>query len=403
MIEVTEAALADVQQSWADNEEEDVAEAKDKTALQPEAATVSEIVLEEDAVHTETAVAETSTELTLAVQSESAAAVEEITFVSSEGPVSSDKTVVSELQETTGPEVSWDVTIPPEDRRASEPLEAPVIQDEAVASFLKTTTAPQAPLAWEVSGPKGEGEDVALMEAQVSVEPLETRKTIALCETEIHDSVAAQEVTSPEDTAATIAGAPVNCETSEYAGEETTPESLPMCPVIDCSKSDISSSDEEEKEEHAIISEVERPEEATNLRELNATPAPEEECEAADLDLVEEVPASLPIPLQTPSEEDIPPQAETMSAEFLAGSSVQGDAPAIESLAGCAVQGDAPVAESLTESAVQGDAPGLESLAESDVQGEAPMPESLAVSAAQGDAPAIESMPADLSTVSIFR
>lgn len=366
VIEVTEAALADVHQLWADNEEEDVAEAKDRTAPQPEAVTVSEIVLEEDTVHTETAVAEPSTELTLAEQAEAVAVVEDVTFVSSEGPVSSDETVASELQETPRPEASCDVTIPPEDTRASEPVEAPVIRDEAaestpeVASLDGTTTASEAPLeslesgkvalasqsedaaACEVSGPsesallrearvldddasKGEGDDVALMEAQVSVETLEQCETIAPRETEVQYSVAPQEVTSP---AATIAEDPVNWEASEHAEVETTPESPPTCPITEDSKADIRSSDEEKTEEHAIIAEVERPEETPSLKEPNA--APEEECEAADLDLVEDVPASLPIPSQTSSEEDPTPQAETMSSESLAESAAQGEGPAIE-------------------------------------------------------------------------
>lgn len=363
VIEVTEAALADVHQLWADKEEEDVAEAKDRTAPQPEAVTVSEIVLEEDTGHTETAVAEPSTELTLAEQAEAVAVVEDVTFVSSEGPVSSDETVTSELQETPRPEASCDVTIPPEDTRTSEPVEAPVIRDEAaestpeVASLDGTTTASEAPLeslepgkgalaslsedaaACEVSGPsesalrmearvldddasKGEGDDVALMEAQVSVETLEQCVTIAPCETEVQYSVAPQEVTSP---AATIAEDPVNWEASEHAEVETTPESSPTCPITEDSKADIRSSDEEKTEEHA---EVERPEGTPSLKEPNA--APEEECEAADLDLVEDVPVSLPIPSQTSSEEDPTPQAETMSSESLAESAVQGEGPAIE-------------------------------------------------------------------------
>lgn len=371
VIEVTEAALADVHQLWADNEEEDVAEAKDRTAPQPEAVTVSEIVLEEDTGHTETAVVEPSTELTLAEQAEAVAVVEDVTFVSSEGPVSSDETVACELQETPRPEASCDVTIPPEDTRASEPVEAPVIRDEAaesipeVASLDGTTTASEAPLeslepgevalaslsedaaACEVSGPsesallsearvldddasKGEGEDVALMEAQVSVETLEQCKTVAPCETEVQYSVAPQEVTSPEDPAATIAEDPVNWEASEHAEVETTPESPPTCQITDDSKADIRFSAEEKTEEHAIIAEVERPEETPSLTEPNAAPAPEEECEAADLDLVEDVPASLPIPSQTSSEEDPTPQAETMSSESLAESAAQGEGPAIE-------------------------------------------------------------------------
>lgn len=355
MIEVTETALADVHQLWADDEEEHVAEAKDRSAPQPEAVTVSEIVLEEDTVHTETASAGTSTELTSAEQAESEAVVEDVTFVSSEGADSSDQTVASELQETPGPDASSDVTIPLEDTIASEPVEAPVPQDKAaestheVASLVETTAASEVPLhslgpgevalaslsedaaACEVSGPsesailsearvlgddasKGKGEDVVLMEAQVSLEQCET---IAPCETEVQYSVAPQEVTSPERPTAAIDEAPVNWEASEHAEVETTP--------------DIRSSVGEETEEQAIIAEVERPQKTPSFTELKASAAPEGECEAADLDLVEDVPASLPIPSQI-EEEDPPPQAETMSIESLAESAAQGKAPAIESM-----------------------------------------------------------------------
>lgn len=360
MIEATEAALADIHQLWADDEGEHAAEAKDRSAPQPESVTVSEILLEDDTVHTETASAETSTELTLAEQADPEAVVEDVTFESSEGADSSDQTFASALQETPGPDASSGVTIPLEDTIASEPIEAPVIQDKAaesthdVASLVETTTASEVPLdsmgpgkvalaslsedaaACEVSGPsepavrsearvlgddasKRDGEDVVLMEAQVSVESLEQCETIAPCETEVHYSVAPQEVTSPERPAATVDGAPVNWEASEHAEVETRP--------------DVRSSVEEETEEQAVIAEVERPEETPSFTELKASAAPQGECEAADLELLEDVPASLPIPSQISSEEDPPPHAETMSmAESLAESAAQGEPPAIESL-----------------------------------------------------------------------
>lgn len=327
VIEMTEAALADDPQLLVDEEREDVAETMERTSPQPEAAMVSEIVLDEDAVHTETAVVEPLTELTLAAQAQTAVVVEDITFVSSEGPIFFDETVLSELQKAPGLDSSCDV-VPPEDTEVCEPKEAPEIQKEEaentpeVASVVKTTTASEAPLefleagevapaslsedadACEESGPSepailsetsvlgndastGKVEDASLIEAQAQEEPLEPCQTIAPCETGVQLSVAPQEVTLLEEPAAALAEAPDNWEASEHA-------------------------------------------EASRITEPTTAPAPEEECEGADLDLEEEVPASLPVPSQTFSEEDLPPQAETMNTESLAESAGQEDATVVE-------------------------------------------------------------------------
>lgn len=327
---MTEAALADDPELLADEEREDAAETMDRTSPQPEAAMfVSDTVLDEDTVHTETAVVEPLTELTLAGQAQTAAVVEEITFIPSEGPISSDETVVSELRETPGLDSSCDVVLP-EDTEPCEPKEAPEIQDEAaettpeVASVVETTAASEEPLefleagevelaslsedaaASEESGPTeppllsetrvlcdddstGEIEDVPLIVAQAQEEPLEPCQTKAQCETGTQLSVAPQEVTSQEELAATPAEAPSSWEASDHA-------------------------------------------EVSSFTEPTTGPAPEEECEAPDLDLEEEVPASRPVPSQTSSEEDLPPQAETMNIEPLAESAAREDATVVDSI-----------------------------------------------------------------------
>lgn len=318
---MTEAAIADDPQLLEDEEREDVAETMDRTSPQTEAAVVSEVVLEEDTVQTETAVVGPLTELALGV--------EDITFKLSEGPISSDETVLSELQETQGLDSCCDV-IPPEDTEACEPKEAPEIQDEAaettpeLASVLETTTAPEAPLefleagevelaslsenatACEESGPSepailsetrvlgddtstSEGEDEPLIEAQAQVEPWEPCQTTAPCQTGGHLSVTSQEVALLAEPTATLGEVPGNWEASEHAEESRLTEPIPA-------------------------------------------PAPEEECEAADLDLEGEVSASPLVPLQTSSEEDLPLQAETMNIESLAESAAQEDATVVESM-----------------------------------------------------------------------
>lgn len=323
VIELMEAALVDDSHMLADEEREDVVETMDQNSPRP--VLVSEIVLEEDTVYTETAVVEVSSELTLARQVETVAVVEDINIISSEGPTLSEETVVSELQETQSPESPSEV-VPPKDTGFGEPTEAPEIQDVAeettpeVASVVEITTASEASLefldagevalaslsenaaACEAPGQikaaklsetivlnddasTGEGEDVPLIEAQV--EPLEQCKTIALSETGEQLFVASEGITSLEEHAAALAEAPVNWEALEHA-------------------------------------------EVSMLTE--ATPAPEEECEAADLDLQEEAPASLS-PLQTSSsEEDLSPQAETINTESLAEIATEEDATAVESL-----------------------------------------------------------------------
>lgn len=328
VIEVMKAALADDPQLLTEEEREDVSVTIDKVSPQPEAVLVSEIVLEEDTVCNEMAVMEPLTDLALVGVVQTVAVVEDITFISSEGPISSEETVVSELQETQGPESNYEVD-PPEDTGSCEPTEAPEIQDEPemitseVASVVEITSSSEAPLefsegsevalallrqntsACEASSPNeteklseamvldddastSEGEEMPLIEAQAQVEPSELCET-ALFETEVQLSVAPQEVTSLEEPEAALAEAPVNWEASEHAEEPT-------------------------------------------LTESTAAPAPEEECEAADLDLEEEVPASLPIILQTFSEERLSPQAETIDKESLAETASEEDARAVESM-----------------------------------------------------------------------
>lgn len=301
---MSEAGLEDDPQFSDDEEGEDVAE-----------------TMEEDAVYAETDVVEPSTELNLAVQAQTAAVDKDITFTSSEGPISSDETVVSELQDTPGLDSSCDV-VPPEDTETCEPKEVQEIQDGAaettpeVASVVETSTASEAPLefleagevelaslsedaaACEESSPSepailqetrvlgddaltGEDEDVS------QVEPTEPCQTKVSSETEEQLTVAPQEVTLLEETAAELAEGPGNWDASE----------------------------------HVEVSRLTEP-----------TTAPEKEWEAADKDPEEEVPASLPVPSQTSSEEDLPPQAETMNMESLAESACQEDATVVESM-----------------------------------------------------------------------
>lgn len=364
-----EEALEDVYQVRKEKEEEDVAVVMGSVVPEPEAFMVSMTALEEQG-QTKTAVVESTTESASAAQAEVAAVVEEVTLVPGGEPVPSDET---ELQETSGSDVSYDVTFHPEDISASEQVEAPVKEDEAakttpeVASFVKTTSASEEPpesleigedalaslgedvCACEVSGPsesasqieakvlgddtsKGEGEAAVLTEAQAAVDPLEPCETLAPCETGVDCSVALQDITVPEEPEVTGAEAPVNWEAPEHAEVEMTPESPPTPPITDDSRADIRPSGQGETEQHAVFAEVQQPDETCSLTEPSAAPAPEEECEAADLDVVEEALALLPIPSQSSSEEDPPPQAKTTSPESLSEGVTQVETAAVESM-----------------------------------------------------------------------
>lgn len=329
VIEVSEAAIADDPQLLADEEREDVAEAMDRPSLQPGASMASDIALEEDKVYRETAVVEPLPELTLAGQAQTVAVVKDINFISSEELISSDETVASDLQETRGLDSSCDV-VPPEDTETCEPKDAQEIEEEAAettpetACVVETTTASEAPLefldagevelsslsedaaACEESGPSelailgetrvlgddasaGEGEDVSQIEAQEQVEPLEPCQTIAPCETGEELNVTPQEITLLQEPAAALAEVPGIWEASEHA-------------------------------------------EVSRLVEPTTAPVPQKEREAADSDLEEGDPASLLVLSQTSSEEDLPPQAETMNIESLAESATQEDATMNESM-----------------------------------------------------------------------
>lgn len=421
----TKTSLADISQKWSDEDEEDFVEGMDTTEVlrcledtlavpQPEAVTVSETVLEIAAsaeVETESegfegevgtspsmeehgdtqsvvvhvsAEAETLDEDTeekpatedVLVQAEAHAFVEEVTSLLAEVPISSDERVVCELQETPEVEASTEVLIPSDNTGDSEPAEAPVIQDEA--SEAKTETSPEvaapmetpaasaaqaefsepgevtlAPFSEDSATCEASGlsetallseatvldKDAALMEAEAPEEPLESCEATASCEIAApsqYDIVAADEVALPDESSA-LAESPVNLEATEPAADtetavEATPELPPSFPVTDDTQDDIQSSDEEETEQSATSAETAQPAETHCFTEPSPAPAPEAEHAAAELDQVEEVLASPPKASETSSHVDPEASAETMSSESMAESAAPGGAPEVESL-----------------------------------------------------------------------
>lgn len=422
----TETALADISQQWSDEDEEDFVEGMESTevlhslddtlaAPQPEADTVSESVLETAAsaevetepegfegeveaspsmeehcdaqsvvIHVseeaktldEDTEEKPATDDVLAVQAEAHAFVEEVTSLSVEVPISSDETVVSELQETPEVEASPEVFIPSDNTSDSESAEAPVIQDEA--SKAKTETTPEvaastetpiasaaqaeyfepgevtlAPFSEDSATCEASGlsetallseatvldEDAALMEAEAPEEPLEPSEATASCETAAaseYDTVAPDEFALPDESSA-LAESPVNLEATEPAVDtetavEATPELPPSFPVTE-TQDDIQSSDEEETEQSATSGETAQPAETTCFTEPSSAPAPEAEHTAAELDQVEEALASPLKASEISSEVDPEALAETMSSESMAESAAApGEAPEVESL-----------------------------------------------------------------------
>lgn len=421
----TETALADISQQWSDEDEEDFVEGMDSTEVlhsledtlatpQPEAVTVSETMLEiaasaeveaepegfegeveasssmEEHGDTQSVVVHVSaeaetldedteeksaTEDVSAVQAEAHAFVEEVTSLSAEVPISSDETVVSELQETPEVEASPEVLIPSDNTGDSEPAEALVIQDEASEAMTETSPEVAAPMetpiasaaqaefsepgevtlapysedsaTCETSGPSQTlmseatilDDDAALMEAEAPEEPLEPCEATASCETAApseYDTVAPHEFALPDELSA-LAESPVNLEVTELAVDtetavEATPELPPSFPVTDETQDDFHSFDEEETEQSATSAETTQPAELPYFTEPTPAPAPDAEHAAAELDQVEEFLASPPKASETSSEVDPEVPAETMSSESMAESAAPGEAPEVESL-----------------------------------------------------------------------
>lgn len=271
-------------------------------------------------------------------------------------------------------EASPEVLIPSDNTGDSEPAEAPVIQDETSEAKTETTPEVAAPMeipiasaaqaeffepgevtlapfsedsaTCEASGLSETAllseatvldEDAALIEAEAPEEPLEPCEATASCETAApseYDTVAPDEFALPDESSA-LAESPVNLEATEPAVDtetavEATPELSPSFPVKDETQDDIHYSDEEEMEQSATSAETAQPAETPCFTEPSSAPAPEAEHAAAELDQVEEVLGSPPKASQSSSEVDPEAPAETMS--LAESAAAPGEAPEVGSL-----------------------------------------------------------------------